>query len=76
MNGTTYQNNKNSFFSIKNVIVIVLGFLTAVLGFYLLHIGGVSGKESMTYSPLLLCLAYLIIVPVGILLPSKKTKGD
>jgi hypothetical protein len=73
------NNNKhenNSFFGIGNVVVILVAVAVAVIGFYQLHIGGVSGSEALYVSPILLCLAYLVLVPLGILLPSKKSKGD
>jgi hypothetical protein len=69
---------KHSFFSTKNFLVLGLSAVLIVVGFILLSQGPVDGFSSLTLAPLVLVIAYVIIVPIGILLPKsdKNSSGD
>jgi len=53
-----------------HLLLVGGGVLLAVLGFWVLSTG------SITTAPLLLVLAYLVLIPVGVALPSQEKKGD
>ena len=56
----------------KNMILIALGVLLLVIGFACLATGPADNPVSLTVAPLILVLAYLVVIPVGILWKSKK----
>lgn len=56
----------------KNLILIAVGVLLLVIGFLCLATGPADNPISLTVAPLVLCLAYLVIIPLGILWKGKK----
>jgi len=56
----------------KNLILIAVGVLLLVIGFLCLATGPAENPISLTVAPLVLCLAYLVIIPLGILWKGKK----
>lgn len=56
----------------KNLILIAVGVLLLVVGFLCLATGPADNPISLTVAPLVLCLAYLVIIPLGILWKGKK----
>lgn len=51
----------------KNILLIALGTLMLIVGFIFLGTGPVDGSTSMTLAPVVLVVAYLIVIPLGIL---------
>ncbi|PWJ62528.1 MULTISPECIES: hypothetical protein [unclassified Fibrobacter] len=60
----------------KNLLLIALGVVLLVIGFFCLATGPAENPVSLTVAPLILCLAYLVIIPVGILWKGKKDNKD
>ncbi len=60
-------------FSKKNFFVIGLGIVLIFIGYYLMAIGGVDSFIAVTLAPIILFIAYVIVIPFGIL---KKFKGE
>ncbi len=59
----------------KNILLVSLGILLLAIGFICLAQGPANNPISLTVAPLVLCLAYLVVIPMGILWNSKeKTK--
>lgn len=61
------------------MILILLGVLMLVVGYFCLGTGPATNPVSMTVAPIILVLAYLIVIPLGILWNGKQkgqTKGD
>ncbi len=56
----------------KNLLLITIGVLLLVIGFLCLATGPAENPISLTVAPLVLCLAYLVIIPLGILWKGKK----
>lgn len=56
----------------KNIILVALGVLLLVIGFICLATGPANNPVSLTVAPLILVVAYLVVIPVGILLNGKK----
>ncbi len=61
-------------FSKKNFIVLIIGIAIIFIGFYLMAIGGVDSFIAITLAPILLFIAYVIIIPYGILKRFKNNK--
>lgn len=51
----------------KNIVLIALGILLLVIGFFCLAQGPAENPVSLTVAPIVLMIAYLIVIPVGIL---------
>ncbi len=60
-------------FSKKNFLVIALGIILIFIGYYLMAIGGVDSFIAVTLAPIILFIAYVIVIPFGIL---KKFKDE
>jgi hypothetical protein len=60
----------------KNILIVTLGVLLLVLGFFCLAQGPADNPISLTVAPLILVFAYLVVIPLGILLGSKKKKEN
>ena len=56
----------------KNIILIALGVLLLIIGFICLATGPADNPVSLTVAPLILVVAYLVVIPVGILWKGKK----
>ncbi|MCQ2108504.1 MAG: hypothetical protein MJZ05_07060 [Fibrobacter sp.] len=56
----------------NNLVLIAVGVLLLVIGFLCLATGPADNPVSLTVAPLILCLAYLVIIPLGILWKGKK----
>jgi hypothetical protein len=61
----------------KNIFLIVVGILMLVIGFFCLAQGPAENPVSLTVAPIILVLAYIVVIPIGILWYSNnKKKGD
>lgn len=56
----------------KNLILIAIGVLLLIVGFLCLATGPADNPISLTVAPLILVLAYVVVIPIGILLGGKK----
>ncbi|MBO7062421.1 hypothetical protein [Fibrobacter sp.] len=56
----------------KNLILIAVGVLMLVIGFICLASGPADNPVSLTVAPLILSLAYVVIIPIAILWSGKK----
>ena len=56
----------------KNLILIAVGVLMLVIGFICLASGPADNPVSLTVAPLILVVAYIVIIPLGILFTGKK----
>ena len=61
----------NLAFGKSNYLIIALGIGLAVYGMYLLSVGPVDNKQVLNLAPIVLALAYLVVIPAGILFPNK-----
>ena len=58
-------------FTKQNYILFSIGILTLILGYIALSIGPWDSFWSLTLAPILLVLAYCVIIPVSILYRTK-----
>jgi len=56
----------------KNIILIANGVLLLVIGFLCLATGPADNPVSLTVAPLILVVAYMVVIPLGILFTGKK----
>lgn len=55
----------------QNAYLLGLGLLLLVVGFYLMSIGPFDSFPSLTLSPIVLLIAYLVVFPLSILYRKK-----
>lgn len=61
----------------KNIFLLAFGILMLIIGFFCLAQGPAENPVSLTIAPIILVIAYLVVIPVGILWYGKsKKKGD
>lgn len=72
------KNQESFFIEKKNMLLFVLGLITITIAFILMAQPPVDGFLSRTLSPIILIVAYLVIIPWAILARNKKgtTSGD
>ena len=71
--------NKNSNVSLfegwafgkTNYIIFTVGLFSLILGYYLMASGSVNSFQSLTLSPILLFLGYIIIIPFALVYREK-----
>ena len=74
--------NKNSNVSLfegwafgkTNYIIFTVGLFSLILGYYLMASGSVNSFQSLTLSPILLFLGYIIIIPLALVYREKVDK--
>lgn len=59
----------------KNFILFGIGLLVLFLGFVSLNQGPANNPISLTLGPVLLVVAYCILIPVAIMLKDKENTG-
>jgi len=59
-----------------NYIILISGILIVILGFILMDQGPWDNPVSLSYSPIVLLIAYIIIFPLSILKSKNKSKPD
>jgi uncharacterized membrane protein YesL len=59
----------------KNYILLLVGILVSIIGYYLLSVGTWDSTESLIISPILLFIAYLIIFPLSIFFRPKESSN-
>jgi hypothetical protein len=57
------------------LIILGLGLLTLVVGYICLSRGPMDNPLSLTVAPLLLVLAYCVIIPIAIIKKNKDENG-
>ena len=73
------KNNNVSFFEgwafgKTNYIIFTVGLFSLILGYYLMASGSVNSFQSLTLSPILLFLGYIIIIPLALVYREKVDK--
>ena len=72
------KNNVNLFegwaFGKTNYILFAIGVLSLIIGYYLMASGSVNSFQSLTLSPILLFLGYIVIIPFALVYREKVDK--
>ena len=58
-------------FGKRNLLLLTIGIVTIVVGFVLMAQEPVDGILSRTLAPIILVIAYLIIIPISIIAKNK-----
>lgn len=66
----------NNYWTNKNYILLGIGVFLLIVGFYFMSIGPYDSAISLTISPLILMIAYLIIFPLSILSSNKNKDAE
>ena len=56
----------------ENIIIICIGIVLLVIGYYFMSLNQVNGFLPTVAAPIILVLAYCVVIPYGILKRSKK----
>lgn len=59
-------------FGKRNLYLLALGVVTIIIGFVLMAQPPVNGFLSRTLAPIILVIAYLVIIPISILAKNKE----
>ncbi len=62
----------SDFWGAKNIIMLVVGFVALLIGFYLMSVPPWDSDAALNYSPLFLLVAYLIFFPLSIFVKNRK----
>jgi|UniRef100_A0A832LJB0 FtsH-binding integral membrane protein len=62
----------NIYWEKNNYLLLIAGIVVTIIGYYLMSIGPWNSNESLVYSPILLFIAYVIILPLAIVYRRKK----
>ena len=62
-------------FGKTNYIIFTVGLFSLILGYYLMASGSVNSFQSLTLSPILLFLGYIIIIPLALVYREKIDKS-
>ena len=75
------KNNNNSVslfegwaFGKTNYILFTIGVFMLIIGYYLMASGSVNSFQSLTLSPILLFLGYIVIIPFALVYREKADK--
>ena len=60
----------------KNYMIIGLGILVIIIGYFFMSENSVDGFLPSILAPILLCIGYLVIVPLGILYSDKSNDAQ
>jgi hypothetical protein len=66
----------NNYWNKNNYVILGFGIGIIILGFILMAQSPWDNPLSLSYSPIILLIAYLIVFPLSILYKSKKNKMD
>lgn len=64
----------NIYWSKKNYLLLALGVVATIIGFYFMSIGPWNSFSSLVISPIILFIAYIIIFPLSIFSRNKSEK--
>lgn len=62
----------NIYWEKNNYILLIVGIVITIIGYYLMSIGPWNSNESLVYSPIVLFIAYVIIFPLAIIYKRRK----
>lgn len=67
----TFVSPFNIYWDKTNYILLVVGILVIIVGFYLMSVGNWDSTTSLVLSPIILFIGYIIIFPLSILFRKK-----
>ncbi len=67
---------KDAFFKPLNLAIVLIGVGLLLAGFWALSQGPVNGSLTMNVAPVLLTIAYVVVLPLGFILGGSRKKQD
>lgn len=64
-----------NYWTTTNYLLLGIGIILLVVGYYLMSVGSWDSYASLNISPIILLLAYLVVLPAAILY-NKNKKGE
>ena len=61
---------------IRNYIIFGIAALLLVVGYVIMALRSTNSTSALTVAPIILVIAYCVLVPIAILLKPKKSLGD
>ncbi|GMU96148.1 hypothetical protein [Ignavibacterium sp.] len=65
----------NIYWEKNNYILLIVGIVITIIGYYLMSVGPWNSNESLVYSPIILFVAYVIIFPLAIIYRKKRQQS-
>lgn len=59
----------------NNYILLIVGIVITIIGYYLMSVGPWNSNESLVYSPIILFVVYVIIFPLAIIYRKKRQQS-
>ncbi len=59
-------------FTIKNYLLFLAGIVTIIIGYFLMSIGPHDSVYSLTISPVILLIGYIVLLPMSVLMKFNK----
>ncbi len=66
----------NIYWEKENYILLAVGILFIIAGFYMMSIGNWESKASLVFSPILLTIGYVFVIPAAIFYRKKQTNEE
>ena len=60
----------------SNYIVFLIGAIVITIGFFLMATGGTNSTQTLTISPIVLLIGYLVLIPISIFIGGKKNNKE
>jgi len=66
----------NIYWKKENYLLLALGFIVIIVGFYLMSVGSWNSFASLQISPIILVIGFVVIFPAAIFYRKKDKKED
>ena len=60
----------------RNYLIFGIAVLLLIIGYVIMAQGSTNSAAALTVAPIILMIAYCVLVPLAILLKPKQTSGD
>ncbi|MDZ7725788.1 MAG: hypothetical protein U5R06_23915 [candidate division KSB1 bacterium] len=70
------KTQQNKALGTRNYVIFGIAVLLLVAGYVIMAQGSTNSAAALTVAPILLVIAYCVLVPIAILLKPKKSLGD
>ena len=60
----------------RNYVIFGIAVLLLIVGYVIMAQGSTNSAAALTVAPIILVIAYCVLVPIAILLKPKKSLGD
>ncbi len=68
--------NRKLYFTKQNYLLFLVAIIMLILGYFLMSVGPHDSFLSLTVSPVILLIAYIIVLPMAIMKNFKKNKKN